>query len=149
MTAGILDLSAAFLLSAANGVGPARVLQGIASGLLGRPSFQGGWATTALGAVCHFFVALSAAAVFVLASRGLAFLTRRPLAAGALYGVSVYLVMYWIVVPLSRIHRRPFSWTTTATAIVTHIVCVGLPISLVARWRLRTDPIPEPETSSR
>jgi hypothetical protein len=49
------------------------------------------------------------------------------------YGVLVYLVMYWVVMPLSNYHRRPFSLSVTIVAILTHMVCVGLPISLAVR----------------
>jgi len=41
--------------------------------------------------------------------------------------------MYWIVIPLSRLQPMPFSISRTTLAIVTHMVCVGLPISLVVR----------------
>jgi hypothetical protein len=41
--------------------------------------------------------------------------------------------MYWIVVPLSRLHRRPHSLNATIIAIITHMICVGLPISLTIR----------------
>lgn len=112
---------------------PADILHGIASALVGAQSFQGGWPTAALGLVLHFFIAFSAATVFYLASRKLAFMTRRPVLSGVLYGVVVYLVMYWVVIPLSRYHRRPFSISATLIAIITHMVCVGLPISLVVR----------------
>ena len=40
--AGVLDIAAAFALRGAFGVPPVRVLQGIASGLLGPPASQGG-----------------------------------------------------------------------------------------------------------
>jgi uncharacterized membrane protein YagU involved in acid resistance len=69
--------------------------------------------------------------VFYLASGKLAFLTRHPFLSGPLYGVAVYLVMYWIVMPLSRYRHRPFTLSSTTIAIVTHIICVGLPISLI------------------
>ncbi len=130
---GCMDITAAFVTWGIKGVSPARILRGIASGLLGPPALAGGWEIAALGAFCHFFIAFSAATVFYAASRRVGFLTRRPLVSGALYGVAVYVVMYWIVVPLSRAHRGPFSWSVTVVAILTHIVCVGTPISLMVR----------------
>jgi len=131
LIAGVMDITAAFVTWAPQGVSPIRILQGIASGLLGPKSFAGGWKTAALGAVCHFFIAFSAATVFYVASRKLTFMTRRPIVSGILYGIAVYLVMYWIVMPLSNFHKRPFSWSATVIAIITHMVCVGTPISLV------------------
>jgi hypothetical protein len=131
LTCGVMDISAAFLYAGSRGVQPARLLRGIASGLLGEEALHGGFWIAALGLAIHFFVAFSAAAVFYAASRKLAFLTARPVVSGILYGCAVYLVMYWIVVPLSRIHRGPVTLTSTVIAILTHMVCVGSPISLV------------------
>ena len=133
LTCGVLDISAAFITWAPKGVKPFRILQGIATGLLGPKSFNGGWPTAALGLACHFFIAFSAATVFYLASRKLTFLTQHAVLAGISYGVAVYVVMYWIVRPLSLVRPRPFSLTDTVVAILTHMVCVGLPISLIVR----------------
>lgn len=133
LIAGAMDITAAFVTWAPRGIKPITILQGIASGLLGQTSFAGGWSTAALGLACHFFIAFSAATVFYLASRKLKFMTRRAILAGILYGVAVYLVMYWVVLPLSEFHRRPFSWSATVIAIITHMVCVGTPISLTVR----------------
>jgi uncharacterized membrane protein YagU involved in acid resistance len=133
IAAGILDITAAFVTWAPRGIRPAQILRGIASGLLGPKSFYGGWQTAMLGAALHFLIAFSAASVFYGASRKLIFLTRRPVLSGVLYGIVVYLFMYWVVMPLSAYHKPPFSISATIIAVVTHIVCVGLPISLVVR----------------
>jgi hypothetical protein len=131
LTCGVMDISAAFITWWPKGILPSRILKGIASGLLGPEAYNGGWPTAALGLALHFFIAFSAATVFYLASRKLSYLTQHPVLSGALYGIGVYLVMYWIVMPLSRYRHRPFTLSSTAIAIVTHIICVGLPISLV------------------
>jgi hypothetical protein len=128
---GFMDITAAFFTWSFRGVSPFRILQAIASGLLGSGSFHGGWPTALLGAVCHFFIAFSAATVFYLASQKLLFLANHPVLSGIAYGIDVYLVMYWIVIPLSRLQPAPFSLSRSALAIVTHIFCVGLPISLL------------------
>ena len=130
---GVLDITAAFLTWGIQGIAPVRILQGIASGLLGAKSFGGGMETAALGGALHFLIAFAAAGAFYLASRKLDVLTRRPILSGVLYGVGVYIFMYWLVIPLSHFRRGPFSVDATLIAIVTHMVCVGLPISLVVR----------------
>jgi uncharacterized membrane protein YagU involved in acid resistance len=86
-----------------------------------------------LGAALHFVIAFLAAGVFYGASRRLTFLKRRPVLSGVLYGIVVYLFMYWVVMPLSAYPKPPFSISATIIAVVTHIVCVGLPISLIVR----------------
>ncbi len=128
---GAMDISAAFLTWMPRGVSPRIILQGIASGLLGPSAFQGGAATTVLGLFLHFFIAFSWATIFYLVSRALPVLTRSPLIFGPLYGITVYLVMYWVVMPLSRFHRGRFSVFNMVIAIITHIICVGGPIALM------------------
>ena len=127
---GVMDITAAFLTWWPKGVKPSRLLQGIAAGWLGPASFNGGMATSALGLAFHFLIAFTAATVFYVASRYLTFMIHRPIVSGVLYGIAVYLVMYWIVMPLSNFHGTK-TVTSSIVAVITHIVCVGLPISLV------------------
>jgi len=61
---GILDITSAFITWWCRGVGPVRGLQGIAAGLLGSQSFQGGVVTAGLGLTIHFFVAFMVVTVF-------------------------------------------------------------------------------------
>lgn len=139
--AGMLDIVAAFAIGAGFGSSPARVLQGIATGLLGPAAFEGGARAAALGLACHFVIAFSAAAVYYAASRLLPVLARRPIAFGALYGMVVYAVMAFVVVPLSKAAPRSTAWSMVVTMIVVHIVCVGVPIAL-ATARPPSRPIP-------
>ena len=125
-----MDITAAFITWWPKGVKPPRLLQGIAAGWLGPRSFDGGMATSALGLAFHFLIAFTAATVFYLASRQLTFMISRPVVTGVLYGIAVYIVMYWVVMPLSNFHGAK-TVTSSIVAIITHIVCVGLPISLV------------------
>ena len=131
--AGVLDILAAFTVYALRGVPPVRILQSIASGLLGSAAFEGGAATATLGLALHFVIATGAAATYTLASRKLNVLVRRPWAAGAAFGVAVYLFMNFVVLPLSAVARRPFSPEMAAIMIVVHMFCVGIPIALVVR----------------
>jgi hypothetical protein len=131
--AGLGDTVLAILLFR---VGPVRIYQSVAAGLLGRDSFEGGLATAALGMFLHFFIATSAAAVYVAASSRLKLLLDQPVLCGLVFGVAVYFFMNVVVVPLSRAARGGgfvFSWRL----MVGHALLVGLPIALVARARLR------------
>jgi len=133
LIAGILDISSAFLLSYPKGVGPIRVLHGVAAGLVGRESaINGGLATAGLGLAIHFFIAFVAATVFYLASRKLVFLTQNAVLAGLMYGVVVYGVMYWIVMPLAYPVVHP-SLQRDLVAVCVHMLLIGLPISLIVR----------------
>jgi hypothetical protein len=133
LVAGVLDITAAFGFYGLRGVSPVRILQSVASGVLGSEAFSGGASTAALGAVLHFFIATSAAAVFYLVSRRLPVLLRQPVASGAAYGVAVYLFMNQVVLPLSAVAKRPFVLSTAIVMVGIHIVCVGLPIAFMVR----------------
>lgn len=134
LIAGTLDILSAFLLLSKPEFGPMRILQGIASGLLGRSSFRGGWKTAALGLVCHFAIAFGAAAVYYLASRRMRVLAQRPVVCGLLYGIPVYLFTNFVVIPLSRIGMRPVGpLSGVALGLGVLMVCVGLPIALATR----------------
>jgi hypothetical protein len=99
LIAGTIDIGVA---SAINQVHPLLLLQAIASGALGRSSYQGGLATSALGLVLQDGMSVIIAALFVLAARRLRVLTDRWILAGLAYGVPIYLVMNFIVYPLSN-----------------------------------------------
>jgi hypothetical protein len=131
--AGILDILAAFAFRGAFGVAPVRVLQGIASGLLGSSAFQGGAATALVGLALHFLIAFGAAAVYYAASRALPVLVRRPVLCGLAYGVLVHVVMNQVVLPLSRVNFRTPPWSFVAAMVVIHMLFVGLPIALAVR----------------
>jgi hypothetical protein len=147
LVAGVLDISSAFLLGYSKGVRPIRVLQGVAAGLIGREAaLNGGLATAGLGWVIHFFIAFVAASVFYIASRKIVVLTRHAVVSGLLYGVLVYGVMYWIVMPLAYPVVHP-SFSRDATAVCVHMILIGLPIALIVRWYSRSQfPVP-PKTS--
>ena len=134
LIAGILDITAAFVNSGLRGGGsPIRILQVIASGVLGAESYKGGLRSAALGLALHFFIALVATAVYYVASRKLKFLVQWAVVCGLLYGVAVYLFMYQIVLPLVFTSRNPMSIATVITGLIIHMLFVGLPISLVIR----------------
>ena len=129
LIAGILDLTSAILITLYYHRSVTQMLQGIASGALGKAAFDGGNGTAALGVAFHFLIAFIWTTVFYLASRRIGFLTAQPVVSGVLFGVFVYLVMYLAVQPLAGLHPK-FGLLTTSRAVLVHIFCVGLPIAL-------------------
>jgi hypothetical protein len=105
LIAGAVDIGAASLIFMAN---PLRVLRSVASGLIGREAaHDGGLTASLIGAVCQEAISLIFAAFYVLVGLRLApVLLRRPWLFGALYGVGVYVVMNYIVAPLSMAHAH-------------------------------------------
>jgi hypothetical protein len=138
LIAGAFDITyACVFFGLRNHVTPIRILQSVARGALGQSAFQGGLKTAALGLFFHFLIALTAATVYVFASRALRFMITHAVVCGILYGLCVYLFMYGIVMRVSAIHSTtlPWSypWAVLIPNLLIHMVGIGLPIALVAR----------------
>lgn len=132
LVVGILDISSAIVIWCVRGIGVTGGLQGIAAALLGKQSSEGGLATAGFGLAIHFFIALVVVTIFYVASRKLASLTRHVVVWGIAYGVGVYLVMYWIVLPIAFPTFR-HRIGNDALAIAIHICLIGLPTALIVR----------------
>lgn len=78
-----------------------RIFKSVAAGLLGEASFEGGPATAALGLGLHYFIATTMSFVYYLVASRFPLLGRRPVLCGAGYGLLLYGIMNYIVVPLS------------------------------------------------
>jgi uncharacterized membrane protein YagU involved in acid resistance len=132
---GVMDMTAACIFyGVLRGNPPIRIMQSVATGLLGMAAYDGGIATAVLGLFLHFTIAFGAATVFYFASRKLPVMIRYTILCGLLYGIAVYFFMQLVVVPLSAFpHKGPFTLRGLVTGITIHMFCVGLPISVAAR----------------
>ena len=135
LIAGTLDIADNLIFNQFRGISPIRVFQYIASGLIGMKSFQLGLASVALGVLIHYTIALFWTGVFYTASRKFSILLRRPVICGLLYGVVVYLVMNFVILPLSRVPPRPAAVTLPSriNAVLALLLFIGLTISLLTR----------------
>ena len=133
LIAGLIDITYAVGFSATRGVPPVRILQSVASGLLGSSAYQGGAATATLGLVLHFVLMLIIAAIFYFASTRLRFLVARPIWWGALYGFLVYWVMNLVVLPLSAFPSQVrFVPLLVITSLIVHAFGIGVPIAIAS-----------------
>lgn len=138
LIAGAIDISYALGFSALRGVAPTRILQSVASGLLGSPAYQGGAATAALGFVLHFVLMMIIAAIFYFASTRMRFLIARPILWGGLYGFLVYWVMNLVVLPLSAFPSQvKFVPIVVITSLIVHAFGIGVPIAFASRAALK------------
>ena len=138
LIAGMCDITYAVVFSGFRGVPAIRILQSVASGLLGESAFTGGWPTAALGLALHFLIALILAVIFYLASRTFTGLVRHAVMSGLTYGFLVYWVMNLVVLPLSAFPRKvSFAPLVVVTGLLVHMILIGLPIALAARRAAR------------
>jgi hypothetical protein len=145
---GVLDITAACINAyGLAGVTPAHVLQSVAGGLLGRGSYNGGFATAMLGLAMHFTMALAVATIFYMLSRFFFPLPRKLagiVAVGLLYGAAVFAVnnfgtslfLSWVrslYLHTPIVFKPPMGWSQ----LVIHLFCVGLPVALVIGYYSR------------
>jgi hypothetical protein len=133
--AGLLDIIFAFVFyGLTRGLTLVRILQSVASGLLGSKAFEGGVGSAALGAFFQLFIPTVAAAVYFGFDRMFSFVRKNPVVCGILYGVVIYLFMNFVVLPLSAIPfkvRLPIA--VVIPGLLAHMFIIGLPIALAIR----------------
>jgi uncharacterized membrane protein YagU involved in acid resistance len=121
---------------------PDLVLKAIASGLQGAASFEGGIASVALGLLLQWLISICAALVYIVAGRRFQILLREPMVFGPIFGVGVFCVMHFIVVPLSRANSALPTPLAFSEDFLANLV-FGLIIAAVAKWMLRAHPKPQ------
>lgn len=135
LVAGTLDITYACVFWALKaGVPPQRIFQSVAKGVLGAAAFTSGAASAALGLFLHFFIATTMSIAYYVVARRWPALVERPLVFGAAYGIALWCVMNYIVVPLSAARGGslgPTLWVTLS--IIVHALLIGVPIALFAR----------------
>jgi hypothetical protein len=139
IVAGGLDIAYAIVFWAVKrGVPARRILQSVAAGLLGPASFQGGTPSAALGLALQFFIAITMAVTYYLVARRWPLLVQRPVWCGLGYGLMLYGVMNYVVVPLSAAGSGSQDPVWVILSILVHMVLIGLPIALFTRRALAT-----------
>ena len=139
LTAGAFDIVYACTFWAIKrGVPATRVFQSVAAGLLGPAAFDGGAPTAALGLLLHFFIAVTMAFTYYAVATRWRALIERPMVLGAAYGVLLYGIMNYVVVPLSRARPAPVDAVWISLSILVHALLIGVPIALFSRKALHS-----------
>ncbi len=134
LVVGTLDIAYAIVFWVVKAdVPPGRILQSVASGLLGPASFQGGAPSAALGLGLQWLIAISMSVTYYVVALRWPLLRRRPLTCGAGYGLLLYAIMNFIVVPLSAASSGSREPLWVGLSVVVHMVLIGVPIALFAR----------------
>jgi hypothetical protein len=134
LIAGTMDIGAACLI---NRLGPKVILQAIASGLLGKTSFSMGMPAAALGLVLQWGMSVLIAGIFAVGSSRLSIVRRSWVAGGIAYGVLVFFVMNFVVVPLSAAGFSTKFSTSKFIENMLAMILFGLIIAFFCRAKLR------------
>jgi hypothetical protein len=134
LVAGTVDVGLACVIYKTT---PVFILQAIAGGVLGMSTFDVGWRSVTLGLGLQWVMSLIIAACCVLASNQSGLLARRWVSAGCIYGVVVFWVMNYIVVPLSASRTTPHFSAAWFVKNMLAMLLFGLIISGVAHRYIR------------
>jgi hypothetical protein len=110
-----------------------RILQSVSAALLGETSITGGAATAALGLALHQLIAETMSVTYYLVAGRWALLRERPVLCGAGYGLLLYGIMNYVVVPLSAAGPGSKNPLWVGLTVAVHALLIGIPIALFAR----------------
>ena len=131
--AGTLDALAAIInYYASTGKNPVRVFVFIASGVFGKDAYASSQSIAVFGVLFHYLIAIIFSVFYFLIYPMLRFLRINKFFSAFLYGIFVWLIMNFIVVPLSNTAPLPFHIKGALLAILILIICVGIPICFIA-----------------
>jgi len=119
------------------GVPAQRILQSVAAGVLGPSSFQGGAATASLGIVLHYLIAMTMSVAYYLVATRLSWLHERPVLYGAVYGLILYAIMSFVVVPLSAAPPGSTDAVWVVLSVAVHAFAIGVPIAFFGQFAHR------------
>ncbi|SDE67603.1 hypothetical protein [Terriglobus roseus] len=133
---GTLDIADAAIFTLAHGHDPLVMLRSIAACLLGPGAMRGGYAMSFVGLGLHFLIAAFWASFYVLVVGQVSVARRYPLAAGVIYGLLIYLVMNYVVLPHTALHiPLPKGGLGMVNGLLALMLLFGVPVSLLNRKR--------------
>jgi uncharacterized membrane protein YagU involved in acid resistance len=130
MVAATIDIGAACLI---NGRSVTFILHSIAGGLLAKASFSGGTRTALLGLALQELMGVIIAAIYAVGARVMPVLSRRWIWSGLAYGVIIFFVMNYVVVPLSAWQHWPHFTLPKFLANMAAMLLFGLIVAYFVR----------------
>lgn len=133
LIAGSLDILDAIIFYGIRGVRATAILKHIASGLLGPSAIHGGNATAAIGLGIHYTITACWSALYLLLASRVKILSRHPVFSGLTYGIVIYCLMNFVVLPLTYIKSSGHaSVASLVNGVLALMLFMGLPIAWIA-----------------
>jgi hypothetical protein len=133
--AGSLDIAAActqaWLIKSTT---PEIVLKYIASGVFGKDAFAGGTGMILSGLLFHFIIAFACTLVYFMLYPKIKLLHIHILLSSLFIAIIAWAVTTQLLIPLSKIKPATFNLTKALTAITILYICIGLPVSIFAKY---------------
>jgi predicted neutral ceramidase superfamily lipid hydrolase len=130
IVAATIDIGAACLIT---GRSVTFILHTIAGGLLAKAAYAGGIRTALLGLALQGLMGVIIAAVYAVGARMMPVLGRRWITGGLAYGVIIFFVMNYVVVPLSAWKHWPHFTPSKFLANLAAMLLFGLIVAYFVR----------------
>jgi hypothetical protein len=129
---GTLDAMAALIISYK--IPPATIFKFIASGWFGVSAFQGGTDMVVWGILFHYLIAAIFTVVCFQIYPVMIRIFKNKYLTGIIYGLVIWLIMNYAVLPYTNIHKSTahINIEGLIKGIAALIICIGLPVALVA-----------------
>lgn len=115
-------------------------LQYVASGAMGGAAYVGGLGTALLGLILEFVITIIIAGIFIFSADRIPLLQKNLIVGSLLYGFGVFIVMNFIVQPLSAAATLPAPPMWLLIEIVLeHILLIGLPLGILMQRNTKTN----------
>ena len=129
---GTLDALAAILISYK--IPPAVIFRFIASGWFGKEAMSGGTSMVLWGLIFHYLITAIFSVTLFLLYPGIIKVIRNKYLAGIIYGLAIWVIMNFIVLPFSNIPKSHghLGLEALIKGIAALIICVGVPVALIS-----------------
>ena len=120
----ILKLAPSFMVGA----------QYVASGLMGDAAYTVGFATALLGVILEVLMTIIIAGIFIFSADRIPLLRKNVIVGSLLYGIGVFIVMNFVVLPLSAATvSAPPPTGLLIEMVLEHMLLIGLPLGIIVR----------------
>jgi hypothetical protein len=131
LSAGLMDLCAAMTI---NRLPALTIGRAVATGIYGRGAFKMGDSVGWQGVGLHFAMSLVIAAIYVLAAERITAMRQNVLAFGLAYGVGIFIVMNYVVRPLSKAGISHYPNAINFIENLVAMLIFGLFVAYADRW---------------
>jgi hypothetical protein len=114
--------------------------QYIASGAMGNAAYTGGLATALLGVILEVLMTIIIAGIFIFSADRISLLRNNVIVGSLLYGFGVFVVMNFVVLPLSAaaVFPPPPMWLLIEI-VLEHMLLIGLPLGILVQRNANTN----------
>ncbi|MEH6305989.1 hypothetical protein RYH73_10075 [Olivibacter sp. CPCC 100613] len=126
---GTFDITAALIkYYLTTGKDPVFIFKYIASGIFGSEALSSGIPIILIGLLLHYGIAISFTVFFCLLYNRLPIISKNKVLAGIFYGLFIWTIMNFLVVPLSNTPKGAFNLPHAIKELLILICMIGLPL---------------------